>query len=329
LAIEYRLVPPFLHVPEESTFADEWERFCCKLLNLEHATTEIFVRSPPEQGVDLFYPTHKIAYQCKSVESGKSGDFNTTHAIASYQSALTHQASIGWVQYVLCTNVDVTGTALTKLQSAIPRLIVLPASHWVGLCEKHPLAVERNFRVVVDVQPRHVSYRDELGDVSAVFGDAPTETSAECYTILLYSNRHDTIYRLPVRASMTVGELVNALCDLFQLPDQATFENDQISVSLSHSLVFEDRRMPFAQTLESSGIGSGAVVTYWTTIRWQDLEDKREFRGNVIHMQTLSGLAAPRSQQERKASALEAYRRRLAGRFAELDVSLEGEIGRD
>ena len=328
MAIEYRLVPPFLHVPEESSFAEEWERFCCKLLNMEYATTEIFVRSPPEQGVDLFYPTRKIAYQCKSVESGKSGDFNATHAIASYQSALTHRAAIGWVQYALCTNVDVTGAALAKLQSAIPGLIILPASHWVGLCEKHPLAVERNFRVVVDVQPRHVSYRDELGDVSAIFGDAPAQASADAYTILLYSNRHDTIYRLPVRASMIVGELVQALCDLFRLPDQASFDNDKISVSLSHSLVLEGRRVPFAQTLTDSGIGPGAIVTYWTTIRWQDDQEKREFEGHVIHMQTLSGFTAPRSQHDRKESALDAYRRMVAIRFAELDASLdESEIG--
>ena len=322
MALEYRLVPPFLHVPEESSFADEWERFCCKLLNLEYGTTEIFVRSPPEQGVDLFYPTRQIAYQCKSVESGKSGDFNATHAIASYQSALTHQASIGWVQYALCTNVDVTGTALTKLQSAIPGLIVLPASHWVGLCEKHPLAVERNFRVVVDVQPRHVSYRDELGDVSVIFGDPPAQANAECYSVLLYSNRHDAIYRLPVRASMTVGELVSALCDLFRLPDQATFDNDQISVSLSHSLVVEGRRVPFNQSLESAGIGPGAVVTYWTTIQWQDHKEKREFDGHIIHLQTLSAFTAPRSQHERKESALEAYKRMIANRFAELDATL-------
>lgn len=322
MAIEYRLVPPFLHVPEESDFPDEWERFCCKLLNLEHATTEIFVRSPPEQGVDLFYPTRKIAYQCKSAVSGKSGDFNASHAIASYQSALAHQASIGWVDYALCTNVDVTGTALANLQRAIPGLIILPASHWVGLCETHPLAVERNFRVVVDVQPRHVSYRDELGDVSEIFGDPPAQANAECYPVLLYSNRYDTIYRLPVRASMTVGELVNALCDLFRLPDEATFEDDQISVSLSHSLVFGGRKVPFAQTLESSGIGMGAVVTYWTTIHWEDLKEKREVGGHVIHMQTLSGFTAPRTQRERKESALEAYRRALATRFADLDAPL-------
>lgn len=322
MALEYRLLPPFLHVPEASSFPDEWERFCCKLLNLEHATTEIFVRSPPEQGIDLFYPTRKIAYQCKSVESGKSGDFNISHAIASYQSALPHQAAIGWAQYALCTNVDVTGTTLAKLQSAIPGLILLPASHWIGLCERHPLAVERNFRIVVDVQPRHVSYRENLGDVSAIFGDPPAQADPDRYMILLYSNRHDTLYRLPVRASMTVGQLVEALCELFRLPDQAAFESDQISVSLSHSLVFDGQRVPFGQTLASSGIGVGAAVTYWTTVRWQDRQEKREFQGNIIHMQTLSGFTASRSQQERKEAALETYQGMLAKRFAELDALL-------
>jgi hypothetical protein len=129
---------------------------------------------------------------------------------------------------------------------------------------------------------------------------------------------------------MTVGELVSALCDLFRLPDQATFENDQISVSLGHSLVFEGSRVPFNQSLESAGIGVGAVVTYWTTIRWQDHKEKREFDGRIIHLQTLSAFTAPRSQHERKESALEAYKRMLARRFAELDVSLlQDEAGQD
>ncbi|HBN90794.1 MAG TPA: hypothetical protein DD408_16665, partial [Rheinheimera sp.] len=71
MSIHYRLVPPFLYVPEEQDFSKAWEFFCCKLLNLSNMTTEIYVRNPPEQGVDIYYPSKKIAYQCKSVEYGK------------------------------------------------------------------------------------------------------------------------------------------------------------------------------------------------------------------------------------------------------------------
>lgn len=322
MALQYRLVPPFLHVPEESNFADEWERFCCKLLNLEHGTTEIFVRSPPEQGVDLSYPGRKIAYQCKSVESGKSGDFNTGHAIKSYEAALANQSSIGWVQYALCTNVDVTGAALAKLQGAIPDLIVLPASHWTALCEKHPLEVQRNFRTVIDVQPRHVSYGNELGDVASIFGDEPAPPDTECYVILLYSNRHDTIYRLPVRGGMTVGELVSALCAFFRLPDPATFGNDDISVSLEHSIVLNGRDVPLRQTLAEANIGPGAIVTYWTTTIWRDLQENRETRLDVMQLQTAASFLRLRPKKERRDSALGAYKRMLADRFAELDAEL-------
>ncbi len=124
----YRLTPPFLHLPEQTDFSKAWEGFCCKVLNLKFKTDEIYVRNPPEQGVDLFYPTQKIAYQCKSVESGKSGDFNSTHAISSYNAAQQHQQAIGWVEYALCTNVDITGTAEATLRSAIPNLTILLSS---------------------------------------------------------------------------------------------------------------------------------------------------------------------------------------------------------
>lgn len=327
MAIEYRLIPPFLHVPEESDFADAWERFCCKLLNLEHGTSDIFVRSPPEQGVDLFDPTRKVAYQCKSVESGKAGDFNPAHAIGSFRAALANQAAIGWVRYALCTNVDVTGTALSRLREAVPDLILLPASHWTQLCEKHPAAVERNFRLVIDVQPRRVSYGQGLEDVSGIFGDPPATPNADCYVVLLYSNRHDTLYRLPVRAGMSVGELVEALCRLFRLPDRANFEQDGISVSLSHSLVVDGRRVPFAKSLAEAGIAAGSVVTYWTQIQWSDRNERREFGGHVMNLQTLASLDAPRSRRERKDSALAAYRAMLARRFDQLDSELLDDGG--
>jgi hypothetical protein len=323
MVIQYRLVPPFLHVPESSSFDDEWEKFCCKLLNLEHKTTEIFVRSPPEQGVDIFFQSKKIAYQCKSVESGKPGDFNVTHAVNSYKTASTHQAAIGWSQYGLCANVDLTGSAIATLRAAIPNLLILPGSHWIGLCEKHSLAVERNFRIVVDVQPRHLSYGYNLGDVREIFGDEPVQPDAETYTIFLYSNRHDTVYRLPVRAQMTIEDLVRSMRDLFRLPESATLEKDQISVSLAHSLVVGGRQIQFGQTLSEAGINAGSSATYWTQLRWRDLNENREFRGDVIHMVTTGrNVTTLLTTQQRRDSALEAYGAMLAERFIELDREL-------
>ncbi len=101
MSTHYRLEPPFLYVAEEQDFSKAWEHFCCKLLNLSNKTTEIYVRNPPEQGVDIYYPSKKIAYQCKSVESGKSGDFNAAKAIESIEAAKRIKTELGWQTYVL------------------------------------------------------------------------------------------------------------------------------------------------------------------------------------------------------------------------------------
>lgn len=91
----YKLYPPFLVVPEEQDFSDAWESFCFKILSLEKSKNNLHRRNPPEQGVDLYDTTDKIAYQCKSVESGKSGDFNVTQAVNSLKSALAIKDELG------------------------------------------------------------------------------------------------------------------------------------------------------------------------------------------------------------------------------------------
>ena len=106
----YQLNPPIFVVNEETNFPDSWEVFCCKLLNLENKTSNIVRRLPPENGVDLFFPDSKIAYQCKSVETGLRSGFNFTKIKNSFESALTIKSSLGWTKYVVCINTDLTGT---------------------------------------------------------------------------------------------------------------------------------------------------------------------------------------------------------------------------
>jgi hypothetical protein len=312
----YRLTPPFFHVPEATNFSEAWERFCCKLLNIENKVTEIFVRCPPEQGVDLFYPSKKIAYQCKSIESGKSGDFNATHALTSYKSALAHQSTIGWNSYVLCTNVDVTGTSEATLRREIPGLEILPASYWTGLCETHSQLVERNFRLVVDIQPsqRSAPFSDDLTNI---FGAPPLSGDRENYMIFLYCNRHDKVYRLSIESNMNVGQLLSKIRNLFRLPEATTFSHENISVQLGHSILLDGRKLPLDQTLTEAGVLAGDAITYWTQIIWKDLE--REFRGDVIHM--LVDLPDRKSLKSRTNTAIGLFKESISRRFAEVDAA--------
>lgn len=321
VGIQYRLYPPFLSVAETSSFADGWERFCCKLLNLDKDVGEIQIRAAPEQGVDIYYPAKQIAYQCKSIESGRPGDFNVTKVVKSYEAALAIKGSLPWKEYVLCTNVDLTGTTLATLKDKIPNIRVLGASYWQQLCEKFAVAVARNFQAVIDIQPSFLSFGAHMPEIDAMLDELPAEGDPGVFLINLYSNRHDTIYRVPVRSDLKIKTLLDALMQLFGLPGQTTFEIDQISVSLGHSLVREERPIPFDKSLAEAGIGPGTLVTYWTTFRYRDREG-RSFDGHVMNLQVAHDLSDGRSRAERRDAALKKFGALVASRFREVDQML-------
>ena len=122
------------------------------MLNLSERTTRIYRLGSPEQGIDLYDPENRVAYQCKSVESGEKGGFNPDKTIESIRAAKRVQENVGWQKYVLCANVDLTGTAINRLRAELPDIEIRPASFWQGLCEKNAESVKRNFKVLVDAE---------------------------------------------------------------------------------------------------------------------------------------------------------------------------------
>lgn len=318
MSTHYRLEPPFLYVAEEQDFSKAWEHFCCKLLNISNKTTEIFVRNPPEQGVDIYYPSKKIAYQCKSVESGKSGDFNATKAVESIKAAKRVKAELGWERYVLCTNVAISGTAEAALKKALPDIGILPNSHWTQLCETHPVEVERNFRRLVEVPRAKV-----LDAIHNRFVEHYSEQLREkieefSFDVFLYSNRYDTTYRMPVSESFSCGDLLGIFREFFKLPESANISSEGIDVSLSHAVVFNGKKVPLSYSLKAAGISHGSVITYWTTIVWKDAE--KEFEGGVIHMMTSDILnRATRTLSQRKERAIAEFSETLRQCFQAFD----------
>ena len=320
MSTHYRLVPPFLYVPEEQDFSKAWAFFCCKLLNLSNTTTEIYVRNPPEQGVDLYYPSQRIAYQCKSVESGKSGDFNVTKAVESIEAAKRIQAELGWKKYVLCVNVAISGAAEATLKKALPDIEILPYSHWIGLCEANPIEVERNFRRLVEV-PRakvldaiHNRFLDHYSDQ---LKEKVVDTS---FDVFLYSNRHDTAYRVPVSEDFSCRDLLGIFREFFKLPESDRISSEGIDVSLSHAVVFNGKKVPLSVSLKDAGIAHGSVITYWTTIIWKDAEAK--FEGDVIHMITSDMNGSSRTRSQRGKRAVSAFSERLSECFQDFDNSI-------
>lgn len=324
MSTHYRLEPPFLYVAEEQDFSKAWEHFCCKLLNLSNNTTEIYVRNPPEQGVDIYYPSKKIAYQCKSIESGKSGDFNAAKAIESIEAAKRIKTELGWQTYVLCVNVAISGTAEAALKKALPDIQIFPNSHWTQLCETHPVEVERNFRKLVEVPRAKVIdaiYNRFIEHYSVQLQEKIKESS---FDIFLYSNRHDTTYRIPVSESFSCRDLLGIFRELFKLPESASIAAQGIKVSLSHAVVFNGKKMTLSNSLKDAGIVHGSVITYWTTIVWKDAE--KEFEGAVIHMMTSDMInRATRTLSQRRDRAISEFSETLKQCFQIFDNAVSSQ----
>lgn len=318
MSTHYRLVPPFLYVAEEQDFSKAWEHFCCKLLNISNKTTEIYVRNPPEQGVDIYYTSKKIAFQCKSVESGKSGDFNATKAVESIEAAKRIKAEVGWEKYVLCVNVAISGTAEAALKKALPDIEILPNSHWIKLCETHPVEVERNFRRLVEVPRAKVldAIHNRFVEHYSELLRARIEESS--FDVFLYSNRYDTTYRIPVSDSFTCTDLLGIFRQFFKLPESANISSQGINVSLSHAVIFNGKKIPLVSSLKDAGITHGSVITYWTTIVWKDAA--KEFEGGVIHMMTSDILnKVTRTLSQRKERAIAEFSETLRQCFLAFD----------
>ena len=143
------LYPPFFGIEPETSFADAWEVFCGDVLKRHEKTTEIRRREPPDDGVDLLWREKKVAYQCKSVESGRIGDFDVTKAVKSMKAAIAHRDKTGWKQYVICTNVELTGKQETNLRQACEEadveLRLLTPSFWIPRCHEQWRHVEARF----------------------------------------------------------------------------------------------------------------------------------------------------------------------------------------
>jgi hypothetical protein len=308
-------------VAESQDFSKAWEHFCCKLLNIKNKTTTIYVRNPPEQGIDLYYPSKKIAYQCKSVESGKSGDFNVTHAIQSIQTALSVKKELGWKKYVLCVNVDISGTAEKALKEALPEIEILSTSNWVRLCEKHPIEVEINFRRILEV-PR-AKVLDAINDTFIEHYSRKLKKKIENshFDIFIYCNTHDKTYRIAVSEEFSCGDLHDILCGFFKLPKPAKIEAEEINVALSHHVIFNGAKLTQNQILKDLGVTQGSIITFWTTILWRDAE--KTLRRDVIHMMTSSMASwSHRTLAQRRDSAIAKYSSYIKKCFEEFDGKL-------
>ena len=150
---ESHLYPPLFVVAPQKSFPDAWEVFCCEVLNRYYKTDKIRQRKPPENGVDLYCPKTKTAFQCKSVEKA-AGKFNITNAEESLRRALEIRKTLPWKKYALCSNIALTEPQEKKLRATFPDIEFLTPSFWVARCREQSRYLGDRFRRLEPMQRR-------------------------------------------------------------------------------------------------------------------------------------------------------------------------------
>jgi hypothetical protein len=293
--MEYHFYPPFFVVAEEHSFSDAWEAFCCKLLNLDGSRSDIYRREPPESGIDLYCAATKTAFQCKSVESGRAGAFDPAKAIESLQAARSTRDTVPWDHYVLCTNVDLTGTAEAKLRREHGAIDLRPRSYWAGVCERFPAAVERNFRRLLSVPKETLVAASKLEFPRHYDAEVVRWLAEQPIEVLFYSRCHDRVYRIPASLALRVEDVTRMLVRAFKLPlDVSSPPGAGPQFLLSHGLAFEEKRLPREKTLGECGVTAGSLVVLCTDI--VVLAPGGDFHATFMHRSRMTG-EAPRDHR--------------------------------
>jgi hypothetical protein len=312
----YIFYPPFFIVNGETNFSDSWEEFCCKLLNLENKTSSIVRRLPPENGVDLFFPDEKIAYQCKSIEMGLTSGFNLTKIKDSYNSALKIKPSLGWDKYVICINIDLTGKQSENFKQELPDVTILTKSYWTSLCNKFPTMVYDDFRRLIPIHPRIVEEKITDGFYPDYSNNLKALLKTNSFDLLFYSNRCNSIYKIPVSKNFKMEDLLHILRGIFKLP-QATEFSGGVEFSISYSIVFNDEKVPLNQTIEESGIDENSIITFWLTMTYSLNNEK----ATATTMQALTTDSMKRTMDPVRY-ALEDYKALISNSFINADKQL-------
>lgn len=143
--MDYYFYPPFFAIEPQTSFDEAWEVFCCEMLNLDNSTNLIRRRVPPDLGADLIWDEEQTIFQCKSVINGDTSDLDMSKIKQSIDRAKENQVSLGWQRYVLCTNVDLTGSQEQKLREYLPGIMFRTPTYWRSLCRKFPQGTSNRF----------------------------------------------------------------------------------------------------------------------------------------------------------------------------------------
>lgn len=268
-------------ISPDTSFGDAWETICYTLLKCEYGETDIIALKAPDKGIDIWRPTPRLAYQCKSNENGCRGSVDISKAISSCDQAIKARTSFPWKTYFLAFNASVTGSAYAKLMDYCKAndvaIEILTAEYWSELAGKHISAIEQylDYRLLLseaDVKRafEKARYYDEyVKQFTEQIQEAPT-------TIRLCNNRSPVVFEFTFSLDLTIEELLEFGKSVFHVDMQGKeFTKLLTSAKPSISILYNGVEQPFSKRLCDVIQSGNNEFTFWIKIVWKDhIEDK-------------------------------------------------------
>lgn len=257
----YELYPPFIYIPEECNFADQWEEFCLRLLKLDNKTNDIERRKAPESGIDLYYNEKKIAYQCKCNLYGTR--VNVTKIIDSLKVALSQRDEEKWTKYIICTNENLTGSQIKKIRSICKDVEFKGKSYWVGLCNDYSQYINKYFRALVPLDKELIRYTDYMYNPKLFEISKKLQGNSNEH-INFVSVKHDKIYKIPISLKISVHELIYLLREMLNLNN--VYKETNGNYFAREQIIFNEEILYYNEkdnrSLEEIGLKNEEVIFY-------------------------------------------------------------------
>lgn len=247
------------------------------MLTLALGTEEIIRRAAPDDGIDLFLPRERCAFQCKAVEA-LGGRFRTDDACASLQRALATRERTGWTSYEICSNLDLNANQEVKLRKLFPEIGIRGRSCWQDLCRRHPQVAARFFRPIAPVLDKAVD--DALTAPMAIHftEELRGQLSRDRRRVLFYSHRFDKLYEVPVSGESTTRGVIQQLQALLLLPFTHSDEKNGLFIDIDYALVHEGKRLLGLEMMGELGIRDGSIIGLEVSIHVRDTAGSVERR---------------------------------------------------
>lgn len=222
---------------------------------LEHQTGEIHRRIPPESGVDLFWPAQGIAYQCKSTKKSQGKTIDLTKMKKSLNDALRVRQSLGWQQYVFCTNVEVTEPQSAALRQIYPHIAFHGPEYWDRLCQQfHTYAAHRFCAMLPLIPPYPTSDFEKVQQRYEQDFALSLQQAYQDDQLLkahFFIERYKGGFEVQLPLTFTVAEAVNMLVRVLQLPGTLYLHEYDLTIAPLHRLLIENQEVPLDQQLGS------------------------------------------------------------------------------